>query len=84
MNEIRDQSLGERRSNGTEPSPTKRGATKEKVIARCGRALATRMEGHEMYGGLRGLVHCAHWAIFKRLSLGGYGNLTCIKKYMDR
>ena len=28
---------------------------------------------------LRGLVPCAHWAIFKRLSLGGYGDLTCIK-----
>ena len=51
MNEIRDQSLGERRSNGTEPSPTKRGATREKVIARCGRASATRMEGLGVYGG---------------------------------
>ena len=28
---------------------------------------------------LRGLVPCAHWAIFKRLSLGGYGDLACIK-----
>ena len=51
MKEIRDQSREGRRSNGTEPSPTKRGATREKVIARCGRASATRMEGHGMYGG---------------------------------
>ena len=45
MNETRDESLGGRYSNGTEPSPTKRGATREKVIARCGRASATRIRG---------------------------------------
>ena len=28
---------------------------------------------------LRGLAPCAQWAIFKRLSLGGYGDLACIK-----
>ena len=28
---------------------------------------------------LRGVAPCAHRAIFKRLSLGGYGGLTCIK-----
>ena len=28
---------------------------------------------------LRGVVPCAHRAIFKRLSFGGYGGLTCIK-----
>ena len=31
------------------------------------------------FNPLRGVVPCAHRAIFKRLSLGGYGDLTCIK-----
>ena len=28
---------------------------------------------------IRGTIPSAQWAIFKRLSLGGYGDLACIK-----
>ena len=51
MDESRNQPPEGRRSNGAESSPTKRGTTREKVIAGRGRALATRREGHGMHVG---------------------------------